>query len=149
MTVIAYSSKILRMAKSWSGRNYYQWHTINMKTVTRCLAWDISRWNISFGTRPNLVGGTGIETFIFIDDITIDEHCNWLIRAYRDKFKHWSVEWENRLTLRLNTVKNTDYMKKSLKQKLLRIQFPTKNWSGRIRLSLSGVELGGSKDCHV
>ncbi len=34
---------------------------------------------------------------------------------------------KNRLTLGLNAAKNNDYMKKSLKWKFLRIQFPTKN----------------------
>ncbi len=65
-----------------------------------------------------------------------------------DKFKHWRAEWENSLTLGLNTAKNTFYMKKSLKQKLLRIQFPTKI-CGRTCLSPTIVGLRDSKDCHI
>ncbi len=44
--------------------------------------------------------------------------------------KYNVLKRENRLTLRLNAAKNTDYTKKILKWKLLRIQFPTKNWEG-------------------
>ncbi len=37
-----------------------------------------------------------------------------------------TLEWESRFTLGLNTVKNTDYIKNCLKQKLCRIKFPKK-----------------------
>ncbi len=45
--------------------------------------------------------------------------------------------------------KNTDYMKKSFKSKLLRIQFLTKNSVGAHVYFPPGVELWGSKYCHV
>ncbi len=44
--------------------------------------------------------------------------------------KYNVLKRENRLTLALNTAKKIDYMKKHLKLKLSRIQFPTKNSVG-------------------
>ncbi len=37
------------------------------------------------------------------------------------------LEWESRFTLGRDATKNTDYIKKFLKQKLFRIKFTTKN----------------------
>ncbi len=44
--------------------------------------------------------------------------------------KYNALTWENRMTLRLNAVENSDCMRKSLKWKLLTIQFPIKNFPG-------------------
>ncbi len=42
--------------------------------------------------------------------------------------KYFNVlEWEGRFTLGLNAEENTNYLKKSFKQKLFRIKFPAKN----------------------
>ncbi len=56
-------------------------------------------------------------------------------------FKYYNVaKWENRLTSGLNAAQNTDYVEKSFKLKLLRIQFPTKNpVSTHVYLPWSGV----------
>ncbi len=45
------------------------------------------------------------------------------------------MEWKTRLTLGLNIAKNTDYIKKSVKQKLFRIKFQTKNSGVHISIS--------------
>ncbi len=73
----------------------------------------------------NLNNGFQNVTFTSVGGVTVDEHCNWLIRVYGG----WA-ELEERLTLGLNITKNAIYMKKNLKQKLLRIQFRTKNSVG-------------------
>ncbi len=43
---------------------------------------------------------------------------------------YYVLELECRFTLRLNTAKNINYMKKRFKSKLFRIKFPTKNSLG-------------------
>ncbi len=50
--------------------------------------------------------------------------------------KYYNVpKGENRLTLNHNVAKNSDYMKKNLMWKLLKIEFPTKNSAGTACLS--------------
>ncbi len=55
-------------------------------------------------------------------------------------------EWENRIILGMNTTKNIDYIEKCFKQKLSIIKCFCKKISGRVSLSLPGVELGVSKN---
>ncbi len=59
-----------------------------------------------------------------------------------------------RFTVGINAAENTNYIKKCFKYKLSRMQFLTKKVSGRICLSIPGVELGlqglmCSKYCNV
>ncbi len=57
---------------------------------------------------------------------------------------------ENRFVLGHYAAKNGDYMKKSLKRKLLNIQFLQKTqWVHMPISSPLPMELEGSKDCHV
>ncbi len=50
------------------------------------------------------------------------------------------MKWESRFTLGLNAAKNTDYIKKHFKEKLLKMKFPTKNHEDAQGLSPPGVE---------
>ncbi len=97
-------------------------------------------------TRQNAHSAGSIMTFaslMLVSSVTDWKEC------MGDKFKLWRASWENKLTLGVKTVKNTDYMKIRLKQKMFRIQFPTKNWVGtHVNLPLR-VELKNSKDCLV
>ncbi len=54
-----------------------------------------------------------------LENLSIDIHhfLSWFVNVN---------EWESRF-LRLNTAKNTDFIKKCLKYKLLRTKFPIKN----------------------
>ncbi len=58
---------------------------------------------------------------------------------------HNGLEWESRLTLRLNAATTTDYIKKYFKQKLSRIKYPTKNLLDAYLYLPPWAELGGSE----
>ncbi len=54
------------------------------------------------------------------------------------------MEWESRFTLGVNAGKNTDYIKNVSNKNCLEFNFRQKV-SGRICLSISTVDVGGSK----
>ncbi len=60
--------------------------------------------------------------------------CSGTMRAERlPCLKYYNVlKWENRLTLGLNTAKNTNYMKKKLEIKIVENSIYYKKLSGRI-----------------
>ncbi len=59
------------------------------------------------------------------------------------------LEWESKFTLGPNAAKITDYIKKKHRMKIVRNSISYKKLSGHISLSLPGVEVEGSKDCHI
>ncbi len=63
-----------------------------------------------------------------------------------DGYDYYDVwKWRNRLTLRLNVVENTNYMKKVLNKSCLELNSLQKSQLAHMSIS-SQVEIGGSKD---
>ncbi len=60
-----------------------------------------------------------------------------------DNFTGSYCFWESRFTLRLNSAKNTDHIKKRFKQKLCQIKFPMNNSVEELFLSPSRIGARG------
>ncbi len=60
-----------------------------------------------------------------------------------------TTSMESRFTLQLNAAKNTDNIRKMLQIQIVQNSISYKKLSGSICLSIPGVGVGVSKDCHV
>ncbi len=64
--------------------------------------------------------------------------------------KYYNVQkWESGFSLWLNAAKNMHYMRKHFKNNSCSALNSVKKDNGRTCLSPSGMELWGSKDCHL